>query len=169
MKTKIIRGRPVYIYKGSQWLEQPEKTIIKSMVYNQDENVTYVKVGKPSILVELISVLIILGCITINIVTNWGSDLLKVRFSSVPVYYNDNLYINLYVENSTHDVTYVIKSEDKIIHRDTLSKGDLVVTLPLDNYEEKLVLVLETKNILGSTVSDEYKLTVVNKEISNEE
>lgn len=170
MKTKIIRGRPVYIYKRSQWLEQPEKTIIKSMNYKPEENITYVKVGKPSIIIELISFIIIFTCIAINIMTGWGTNLLKVRFSSVPVYYNDNLYINIYVEKSMHDVTYTIKSdEDDVIITDTISEGDSVITVPLDKYKEKLTLILETDNILGGKVTDEYKLTIIDKEIRNEE
>lgn len=168
MKTKIIKGRPVYLYRGSQWLEQPEKTIIKSMRYSKEENVTYVKVGHPTIITEVLCILIIAGCIAVNIFTDWGTNLLLVRFNSAPVYYNNNVYINLYNEKSTDTVKYILKTDDSILAEGTLNVGEYKIAIPCEEYVEKCTLVLETKNVFKQTVEDEYKLTVVNKEIRDE-
>lgn len=142
-RVNIIQGKPIYIYKGKQYIDKPEKTVIRKMYWNKDVNVTFVKCVKKSKKFEAMCVLVILTCTALSLFTpTSGREFLY--YSRVVDYYDGNYYMN--VENSEaslYGITCVVLSGDEEISRSYLMPGEKWVTAKGKYFGRDIKLYLE--------------------------
>lgn len=161
-RTKVIKGRPNYVYKGHNYLDQPEKTIRKKMLYDEVANVTNVYCKRPSILFELVCLVCIMLCILFNKVYLHNSAV-KVYYNSITTYYNNSLYVNLKSDDSNNvEVRYYISNNSTIIKEGVLNPGDTIISIPIDSVEETYNLNFEY-DTLFSTKSESVSINVIDR------
>lgn len=156
---KIIRGKPIYLYKHSQYLEMPEKCIIKKVVYDESTNKSTVYCGKPSIALEVVLSLIIVLCVFVNVA--YLHDLkYVVKYSSLATYYNGELFVNVYNDDSNTGIIDVsIQCDGVTVHECTLNPGEYLISVPVEavNSEYSMVISYHT---FTKTISEEVPITV---------
>lgn len=163
MKVKIIKGTPIYLYKGTQYLEKPDKCKIKSMDYNADENITYVKCTKNNYIYEFICIVIILMLVFYNNFI-YQKPIINFQYNSVVQYYKGDLYLNLRSDDTNkYDITVKLKHDDEVISTMIISPGNTIVTVGVEDVKEHYVLELSCKYLLRE-VNEEVPITVVKKD-----
>lgn len=142
VRTESIKGAPIYLFQGTQYVVKPEGTIIKSMKYDEDENITYVKCKKPSILGDLLCLIVIIMCMLVNwyCLTQYQ---LSVDYNSICTYFDGRLYVNL-ANNSTTSITYELVGTDGIVQHDVLKPGEKVYIVGVENVESEYELVFRS-------------------------
>lgn len=161
--TKVIKGTPIYVYRGTQYLDKPNKLIYRKMQYDEKENITYVYLKKKRYLVEVICSMIIMLCVYMTI-TDTTNNIIDINYNNLIVYYDSSLYVNWNnpVTNKD-DVTFDLYDGDVCILSRTLCPGDTVITVPLDSCNDKYKLIISV-NKYGKTVSSTATITVMNKD-----
>lgn len=160
---KVIKGTPIYIYRGTQYLDKPDKLIYHKMKYDEDENITYVYLKKKRYLTEVICSLIIALCVYVTVTDNTDSTV-DVNYNNLIVYYNGSLYVNWHnPEVNRDEVLFDLYDGNTCILSRTLYPGDTVVTVPLDDCADKYRLVISTVKY-GKTITSEASITVMNKD-----
>lgn len=167
-KVKIIRGRPIYIYKRTNYMYKPDKTIVYKMLYNSDDNITYVYCKKPSILLEVICILICLCCVFVNRQYLHGLSV-DIHYNNIATYYNGCLYLNLMSgETNNIIVHYELKDNSETIAEGYLNPGDLIISVPINNICDRYTLVVSYK-ILFYEKEETSNIIVLNRDIEMEE
>lgn len=162
IKTKVIKGRPNYVYRGGNYLEQPEKTLIKRMVYDEESNVTNVYCKKPGHKLEILCGVIIALCVYANIVDIHKMEV-KLYYNSIATYYNDALFVNLSNDkNNIFNVRYALCDNDTEIVSGVLEPGDTVISIPVKNIKDFYTLKLQHGTISG-VHTDEVKINVIDR------
>jgi hypothetical protein len=162
VKTKVIRGRPNYVYKGTNYLDQPDKTLVKKMLYNAETNVTNVYCRKPGRKWEVLCMLIIIACVTLNIMYI-HNETVKVYYNSMSTYYNDLLYINLTSDDDNIcDVEYSLVNGSEVIASGVLSPGDVIISVPVSEVYNVLTLDLQYET-LYSTNKESVTINVIDR------
>lgn len=147
VKTSVIRGRPNYVYRGHNYIEQPEKTLVKKMVYNQETNVTNVYCKRPSIVLEIICMLVVIACVVANISYIHDSKV-AVKYNSIATYFNDKLYLNLMSdENNNCNVKYILYDGNTEVAEGILEPGELIVSIPISNVKDSYNLELQYSSL----------------------
>ena len=168
MKTKIIRGCPIYLFRNTQYIEQPKGTIIRSMDYDKENNITYVKCKRPLHLFEFVVIMIMLLLTYYNISNNWGIGSVSIKYNSLGYYYNNKIYINLYIEKSSYELEYKLYTEDSILAEGYMKEDEYLINVDSSKYIEKVFLDIIVKTPIGKTIKETYKINVINKEINYE-
>lgn len=131
MKEQIIRGRPLYLYKGRQYLDMPPGCVIKRIEYEDNSNKCLVYCKKPAIIVELLCLCIIIGCVIVNILYLHHAEY-NVYYNSLTIHYDDKLYLNLHNdENNLSSVTVDLVGGNEVINSFVLNPGDTLVSIPM--------------------------------------
>lgn len=163
-KVKIIKGTPVYLYKGTQYLEKPEKCNIKSMQYSEEDNITYVKCSKPNYIYEILCALIIIGCVLYNQFV-YEKPVIDFKYNSVVQYYNNDLYLNL-TNPSTNEypLTVELMFGDELIQTMTMQPGSTIITLGIDDgVKDHYTLRVTCKYLIFKT-QEEVNISVMRKD-----
>lgn len=162
IRTDIIKGKPIYIYKGKTYLYKPEKTKIVKMLYDDTNSITQVYVKKVRVWYEVICcILLVLCAITSQYFKN---DSVVVDCNPYAIYYNGSLYLNLYNEsNTTVQCTLTQKGEE--IWVDEVEPGGEVILIPMSLSHDKLELTV-SYTFLGKTFQESSIITVDNKDES---
>lgn len=164
IKTKVIKGKPIYILKGSQYIDRPDNTNIKSMMYDEETNLTYVKLSKPNIIMEVLCSIIILFCVLSNIFFVHNSSV-NIRYNNIVTYYDNKLYLNLKnEEDSLYKVSYKLVDEGVIINEGYMKPGDSVVSIDIENIKESYKIIFEFNTLTEHKIQEE-KIMVLNKSI----
>jgi hypothetical protein len=148
MKNKVIKGRPDYIYKGTHYLDLPEKTYVKKMVYDEDSYTTKCYCAKHTIIPEILIVLVIGICIYLNgfIIQKTKIDL---YYNSISTYYNGELYLNLQSDESNYfTINYYLTYNSEVVYSGVLNPGDLVISVPVSNVQDTYQLKLVYKTFI---------------------
>ena len=163
MKVKIIKGTPIYLYKGTQYLEKPNKCKIVSMDYNADENITYVKCTKNNYIYECVCIAIILALVFYNNFI-YQKPTINFQYNSVVQYYDGDLYLNLRSDSSNKcNILVKVKYNDEIVSTMTIAPGTTIVTAGVEDAKDHYILEVSCKYLLR-TVVEEVPITVVRKD-----
>lgn len=136
-KTKLIRGKPVYLHKGGYVDKVPDGCRIKRIVYDETSNTSLIYCTKKSIAIDVLIAIAIFVCCVISIffVDTRGYD---VQYNSVSSYYDGKLYINFYNEPSNDiDLRMYIQS-DGILADLLVQAGECIHTVEVpyqDSYD----------------------------------
>lgn len=161
---KVIKGKPIYIYRGTQYLEMPEKVIIRKVVYDDETNKSYVYCRRLSKLVEVLSLMVILSCVVFNRFYLHKLNY-EIKYNSVCYYYNGYLYLNIHnVESNSFDIQVSIFDLAEEVYTSSLSPGAYLIRIPLDNVSDsyKITFVYDTT---FKTEASDVTVRVVNKEV----
>lgn len=162
-KNKIIRGKPIYVFRGSQYLEMPGKTFIKSIDYDERSNKSTVYCKRRHYVTEVICLLIALCCAVINVFYIHNVEY-EIRYNSSCTYYNGYLYLNVYNdEQNPFDLSVSVLDGDVEIYEDTLSPGAVLIMVAVDDVKERYVLLFKYKTAL-STRTEKVQINVIRKE-----
>lgn len=167
MKTNVIKGRAVYYYRGSQYIDIPDNMYIKKMIYKEEDNATYCYLKKRGFLVELLCTAIMIGCVMFNNVI-YDNATQVLHYNSIVTYYDGKLYVNLKSEEGNiHSLDYKISTGETVIREGTLLPNNSLIYVEVENPSDYYELVITYKSgFLPITKS--YKLTVDNKDILEE-
>lgn len=152
----------MYSYKGINYLEQPDKTIVTKMLYNETDNVTTVYCKKPGIKIEFLASVIMLCCIFLN-VTYLHDTKVTVLYSSIATYYKGNLYINLKNNNESVELLYTLTDNGNEVASGFVEPNETVIAIPISNVSERYTLSVSYKTLLGYK-SDSVTVTIVNRD-----
>lgn len=162
-KVKIIKGTPVYLYRGTQYLEKPEKCKIKSMMYNEEENITYVKCSKPNYIYEILCALVIIGCVIFNNFI-YEKPVLDFQYNSVVQYYNESLYLNLTnPESNEYPLHVEIRDGENVVNSVSMQPGTSIITIGVEDVKDKYTLRVSCK-YLFTEVYEDVTISVVRKD-----
>lgn len=160
--TKVIKGVPIYCFHGKQCLEKPNKLVCGKMVYNDEENITYVHMHRKRYIIETLSVLIILLCILFTHKYKLHDEI-QVKYNSIVNLYNGILYLNwLNPEDNHIDITYSLYDNESLILSRTLEPGEYLLTTEYTPNSDTLQLTISVKR-LGKVVEDNVSLRVINR------
>lgn len=162
IKTKVIRGRPNYVYHKHNYLEQPEKTIVGKMFYDEENNVTNIYCKRPNKFIEVLFTLIIVTCVVLNImfIHNMSID---VYYNSMSTYYNNQLYLNLKSgDDNFVNIQYTLYYKSNKVYSGIIEPGETVISIPIDNVKDTYTLKLEYYSIVGIK-SEDVNITVIDR------
>ena len=166
MKTKvnIVRGTPLYKYKSSYVVFPPDGTFVKEMIYDSERNCTEIILKKHTIITEVICSIILIALVVIKFLDI--NSINTIYFDSTPLYYNENLYLNMETSatNFSNFKVIIYNHNNEIIESKTLEKGDSWITVSCD-YQKEYVIELITKNVLGIEKSKRCKLNTVSYDL----
>lgn len=148
---KLVRGKPIYLYRNSQYLEMPDKCVIKRVVYDESSNRSFVYCKKSSKVLEVLCTIIIVSCVVLNL--GWLHGLsYRVHYNSLAVYYNGELFVNVLNDGSNmSDLHVSILSGEETVYDDVIKPGEYLVSVPVSTPSKSYTLVLEYRTMLGIT------------------
>lgn len=162
-KVKLIRGRPIYLYKGSQYIEKPEKTIVRKMRYSKDDGITYIYLKRVSHLYEILSILILIGLVLYNQTITHGLQM-AVRYNSLVNYYHGMLQVNIHAEvTNPIEIRYTIDEYSGV-----LQPGESLISLYIDNPKNRYTVIFSYDTLLGERSFD-VEFTVINRDLKGED
>ena len=162
---KVIRGRPEYYYRGSRYLEMPDNTIVKRVVYNEKDNVSRVYCGKRSKIIEVACALIIVGCIGVNRLYLHHLDY-NIHYTSLCYYYSGSLYLNIVNDSgNTSDLTVNIMDGEEVLYSGVLEPGESLISIPIDNVKSSYTVIFSVKTFI-TTRTEEVTVRVVSKGVN---
>lgn len=162
IKTKVIRGRPNYVYHKHNYLEQPEKTIVCKMLYDEESNVTNIYCKRPSKFIEVLSTLIIVTCVVLNIMFIHKMSI-DVYYNSMSTYYNNQLYLNLKSgEDNMVNIQYTLYYKNNKVYSGIIEPGETIISIPIDNIKDTYILRLEYYSITG-VKNEDVNITVIDR------
>ena len=157
-RVRIIQGRPIYVFKGSQYIDKPARTIVKRMKYSEEEGVTYIYCKRVSHLFEIICVCLLVGIACFNRLELHSSQM-NVRYNSLVNYYNGNLYLNIKAdERNPYKLEYSIDG-----HNGVLSPGQSLISMEIEKPLESYTITFKYKTLIR-TVSFDVTVFVVNRD-----
>lgn len=160
MRTnKVVRGKPLYIYRGSQYLEMPDKCVVKWVDYDEKTGKSLVYCRKPSKAIELICSLVMITCVLANVLFI-KNMVLGVRYNSLSVYYDGALFVNV-LNDEDNKATLEVQLLDgsSLIYECELEPGEYLISVPIENVSDSYILVL-SYSLLGNVVTERYPITV---------
>lgn len=163
-KVDVIKGKPIYVYKRSNYMEQPENTNITKMLYEDITNTTYVYCkNKKQVLTKVCSVIIIL-CVLLNVfyLHDYSID---VKYNSACNYYNGYLYVN-FVNDSSVSVAYQLLDNGDVIAGDTLPEHSTLIYIPMDSVSSKYT-VRFTYKVLFMEHSEDVTISVIDRSVTD--
>lgn len=161
MRDKVIRGKPIYVYKGSLYLEQPEGTIIKKSE-KESNGLTYCYCKKRTFVTEILCTIIILILCYVNISYIHTSKIV-FKYNNITNYYDGKLYININLnKDSPVDIEYIIKDNGIEIYKGNLQVGETCIAVEVDKPSNECYLLIQY-TILNKTFMESYKLNVIDK------
>ena len=166
--SKVIRGKPSYYYRGMRYLEMPEKTVIKKVVYNEDENKSYVYCKKPSSFLEVFCILIVVACVLVNrLYLHHQSN--EIRYNSVSYYYDGYLYLNIYNEDGNRmSVNVSVLDEDVLIYEKELNPGEYLIRIPVEEIKQSYSIEFGYDTLFGYNINMVYINVLIRGDITNE-
>lgn len=157
--NKVIRGKPLYLYKNSQYLEMPEGCIVKKVEYDEATNKSVVYCGRPSKLLEIICSLVIILCILLNVLYLHSLSY-TVRYSSLATYYDNQLFLNVYNDKgNSGSVDVTLRDGDIVLYECTLNPDEYLISVPLENVELHYTLDIEYHTLI-KTISESVPISV---------
>ncbi len=158
--TTIIRGRPIYLYKGSQYLEMPSKCYVRKVVYDEESNTSKVYCKKYSHAAEIICGVVIISCVLLNILV-LHHFAYNIRYTNLATYYNGELFINVYNDNPV-PISISLTIDDTEVYEQVVRPYDYVIAVPVEDVNGKINLTFTVHRFLNS-VSDEVTITAIPK------
>lgn len=155
VKTKIIKGRPIYVYRKRNYMDKPDNTVVSKMMYDEVENITRIYCKKPKAIIEFICALIILLCVYLNLMYINNSEII-VHYNNIATYYNGKLYLNLYSEEcNIRQVHYSVKDDSKVIVEGVLMPGDVLISIPIKEVSDAYEIIFEYYGLLKVITKNE--------------
>ena len=162
VKTKIIKGRPIYVYRRRNYMDKPDKAIVSKMKYDEVENVTKIYCKKPKVIIEFLCTLIILLCVYLNLMYINNSEIV-VHYNNIATYYNGKLYLNLYSEeDNIRQVHYSVKDDSKVIAKGVLMPGDVLISVPIKEVSDTYEITFEYYGLL-KTITKKESINVIDR------
>lgn len=162
IKTKVIRGRPNYVYRKHNYLEQPEKTIVGKMLYDEENNVTNIYCKRPKKLIEVLSTMIIVTCVVLNVMFIHKMSI-DIYYNNIATYYNNQLYLNLKSgEDNIVNIQYTLNYKGNKVYSGIIEPGETIISIPIDNIKDAYTLKLEYYSITGIR-SEDVNITVIDR------
>ena len=163
-KIKVIKGTPIYTYRSTISLDPIPNLIVKEMVYNEDENITYVRLKRKTIWIEFLCSIIIICCVTLSII-NYNNISVKCNYNSLVNYYDNKLFLNWQnPSENTIDITFELVDGKDVIYKITLTPGESKTYIDLDSVATKYTCTMSI-NLFNKTVTENATLTVINREL----
>lgn len=163
-KTKVIRGNPIYVYRGTNYIEKPSRTVIRSMMYDDSRNVTYVHCRKPGKKIEFICTLLLIACVVFNVLYLHRTEV-TVRYNSIVTYYNDELYLNLVNDNTSPvEVNFMLLDDGSVVASGILSPGDTLISVPVQSIKDTYTLRFTYKIFMSNHI-DDVSIHVIDRRI----
>ena len=162
-KVKFVKGSPVYVLRGIQYCEKPDNTIIKKMMYCEQDNLTYIYLKRNKAIIELLCLLIIVLCIAITLVYSPGK--IYISYNDKPDYYNGYLNINLVNDKlSSYPVICEVFINGNSVKEITLKPSEALYTISLNEYPKDVYIVVIYEYPIFP-LEESYKLKVVERSI----
>ena len=140
VKTKYIRGKCMYKYKGTLYFDQPAKTNIKKLLYKEDDNTTFAICKRIGVKTEVVCGLIILICVALSLFYD-SYDREMIYYQNNIIWYNGILYLNLEnSEASKYPITCSLMFNDEVITTKVLQPGEKWLTEKVEYKGEKVSL-----------------------------
>lgn len=158
--TTVIRGRPIYIYHGSQYLELPDKCVIRKVVYDAETNTSTVYCRSLNKFVEFACLCVIIACVFLNIMYLHELSY-SINYSSLAMYYNGELFVNVYNDNDT-PITCTLLKDDNPIYTTDIAPHDYLITVPIDDVNGNISLTFTINRFLRN-ISETVNITIVSK------
>lgn len=166
--TNIVKGVPIYVYHGRQYMDKPDKLICGKMKYDESANITYIKMHRATYFIEIVAMLIIAGCVYYSFVNNVSEEQ-TARYNSIVTYYDKYLYLNWNnPEENYTSITYNLYDGKSLVISRTLAPGESLITYEYEPIEDNLTLVVSTKRF-KKNVSVETSVRVINRNRSEVE
>lgn len=162
IKTKVIRGRPNYVYHKCNYLEQPEKTVVSKMLYDEENNVTNIYCKRPKKIIEFLSTVVIVTCVVMNVMFIHKMSI-DVYYNNMATYYNNQLYLNLKSsEDNIVNIQYTLNYNGNKVCSGIIEPGETIISIPIDNIKDTYTLKLEYYSITGIK-SEDVNITVIDR------
>lgn len=167
--TNVIRGKPIYMYRGKQYVYPPDKTFIKKLKYDEESGTTYVYMFKPTLIPEFLLVWIMISLVMVNILMI-HVDSEKIYYNDYTVYYNGLLYLNLTSDSeNNYEMDYsLLDSSSNVIAGGRIKPGESVITIPVSNPQDSYTILLRYHTLL-SDKKKQFDIAVVNKDVKSME
>lgn len=162
-RTSFIKGKPMYIYKRRRYVYQPEKTTVRVMKYDEEDNTTYVYCVKTTLIPEFIITSMLVLLTIFNLLLNMRPEV--IYYNTEVIYHNELLYLNLKSEDTnSYLINYSLYDLNKnAVSGGILYPGDLVTTIKMKEPEEYYILNFKYNTLLGEKNKTVY-ITVLNKD-----
>ena len=166
-RTNVIRGKPIYKYRKSQYVYQPDNTSIRKMKFDEENNTTYVYCFKPTVLPELFLISIMILLVIVNVFWLHNQNI-KIYYNEYTTYFNGTLYLNLTSDKSNnYEVNYsLLDSSGNDIAGGILYPGDSIITININNPEEEYIVRLKYRTLLTEREIP-LKIIVDNKDVKS--
>lgn len=162
-KTKVIKGTPIYVYKGTLYAEPIKGLKYGKMLYNDKDNCTLVHMKRYSILLDVLCLTIILLCVLLNTlyIHKYSID---CNYNSVVNYYDNHLYLNWNnpVTNK-NKLKYELLYDDDVIYDCILNPGESIIRIPYNNPYDTYTCRISTK-ALGLNKEQVVDIKIINRE-----
>ena len=124
---KVIKGTPMYNFKGDTYFERPKGTRCVKMKYDPAENVTFITLKKNHYFLEVLAIIVaILTAVSVFVVKPKLFN--EVQYSTPIEWYNGNLNVNLIMsEDNKLPVEYDINGTTGI-----LLAGEKLYSIPCE-------------------------------------
>lgn len=161
-KTKIVRGKPLYMYEDATYLEMPKGVFISKMCYDNKANITYVYCKKNRLIFEIICINIIVLLIAFNWIYVFNQKV-RFRYNSIVTHYDGVLYLNLLNESNSYvPISYNVRDTSGVsICSGVLNKGESLISVETDNQDTDYTIYV-TYEILGKEHTETYNIKVAN-------
>lgn len=167
-RIKVIKGTPIYTYRSISSLDPIPNLIIKEMEYDSDNNITYVRLKKKTIRIELLCSIVIIFCIAFTIM-NYNGISIKCNYNSLVNYYDNKLFLNWQNPNENSiDITFELVDSTDIIYTVTLSPGESITSIDIEEPKDKYFCNINSK-YLFKEMSESVSLIVINRELKQGE
>lgn len=160
-KTKVVKGTPLYKYKGGYVMNPPKGTYIKVMYYDSTRNVTEIILKKHTLVTEIVCCLVIIMLVVVRFLDL--KSIGTIYYDNTPLYNNGILYIN--VESDAYNF-YNMKVglytyNNKLIDERELKPGNYWLEVKVPEPDLEFILKAETVNSIGTKKEKVTKLQTV--------
>lgn len=169
MRNKII-GQPVYMYKGSRWLEMPKDSYVYKRVYNKENDTMTYYCKTKTVWFEALCILGVILCSIYIYYMLGGKEVLNIKCNKYPIYYDNHLYLNMISEVENYNVSYVVydNNGNKLTYG-SLKYKDVITRVKTNKYCESYTIeFLLSSDSLQETIVKRQVVFAIDKEMRNE-
>lgn len=143
-RVKIIKGTPIYVYRGKQLLEKDPKLIYRKMLYDESKNITYVYLGHKQYKIEFLAMLIIILCVFINVIA-LPKFSIKCNYNSIVDYYDGKLFLNWNNPNDNISLQFTLYDGDEVIYEELIPPHSSRTYIQLNTIADKYECEISTQ------------------------
>ena len=141
-RVKFVKGNVVYIYKRRRYLESPEKGYVSKILYNEENNTSYVYIRRYNPTIDVILSIAISIVFLLNFVGFRANE--NLLYNTVISYYDNTIYLGIELEeNSLFDCDVTLYCDDTKVDERLLHPGDIWISQEYYNSFNKCYITVE--------------------------